>query len=271
MHIVEERVAVRCLALLLAASLAGCGSGGHAAATRTPSPLPTAGRGGPAGAEAVVFRAADGVGLRGRWFGKGDGPAVVMAHMGNQENNEADWYGLARRLVREGYRVLTYNRRGVCSGDGAYDCSAGTDDDRSESWNDVVGAVRFASSRGASRFAVIGSSIGASSCLYAAETGRIHPAALISLAGVNYTAAFSFDRGELRKLEGAKLFVSGDNDPFNAGRTAREWYGWARGTKRLAILESGRHGTDMLASTQPTHRPLTRLIVRFLEKSLPAT
>jgi alpha/beta superfamily hydrolase len=266
MHIAERSVVV----LLLAAALAGCGSGGgHAAATPTPGPLPPAGRGGPAGAEAVVFRAADGVGLRGRWFGKGDGPAVVMAHMGNQENNEADWYGLARRLVREGYRVLTYNRRGVCSGDGAYDCSAGIDDKRSESWNDVVGAVGYASSRGASRFAVIGSSIGAGSSLYAAETGRIHPAALISLAGVNYTADFSFDRGELRKLDGAKLFVSGDKDPFDAGRTAREWYGWARGPKRLAILESGRHGTDMLAATQPTHGPLTWLIVRFLRKSLP--
>jgi len=266
--------------LLIAAALAACGSGEPAKAPRasstpastgaaaTPGPLPPAGHGGPRDARAVAFRATDGVGLRGRWFGSGRGPAVVLAHMGNLENNEADWYGLARRLAREGYRVLAYNRRGICSGDGAYDCSAGVDDDRSQSWQDVAGAVRFATARGAPRVAVIGSSIGASSALSAAVRGAIEPAAIVLLAGVNYQAAFSFHREDLARAPGAKLFVSGDHDPFAAERTAREWYGWAEEPKRLAILHSPRHGTDLLADTQPTSRPLTALIVRFLRGPL---
>jgi hypothetical protein len=97
----------------------------RSAPTHALAPLPSAGRGGPAGATAVAFRAGDGVGLRGRLFGRGTA-AVVLAHTGNAVSNEADWYPLARRLAREGYLVLTYDRRAVCSGEKAHDdCSAG--------------------------------------------------------------------------------------------------------------------------------------------------
>jgi alpha/beta superfamily hydrolase len=273
---------VRCSTLLagaLAASLAGCGSAKQevkaptakrtptATPTGTPGPIPPAGKGGPAGARAVGFRADDGVGLRGRLFGKG-AAAVVLVHMGNQSSNEADWFGLARRLAREGYLVLAYNRRGVCSGDGAYDCSAG-EDDFAKTWQDVGGAVDYVTAHGARGYAVIGSSIGASSALYAAKTGRIKSAAYVSLAGVNYQAAFSFSRADLQKAGGAKLFVSGDKDPFDAVRTVREWYGWAKAPKQQLVLPSIFHGTDMLAPTHPTSAPLTRSIVRFLRTTLP--
>ena len=60
-----------------------------------PAPLPPAGRGGPADARAVGFRVTDGAGLRGR--GRS---AVVLAHMGNRIDSEADWYPPARRLAR---------------------------------------------------------------------------------------------------------------------------------------------------------------------------
>jgi pimeloyl-ACP methyl ester carboxylesterase len=263
----------------LAVTAAGCGS---SAPPSAPRPVPPAhrtpaatarpaevGTGGPTGAHAVGFAAGDGVELRGRLFGSRRAAAVVLVHMGNRASNEADWYGLARRLRRAGYLVLTYNRRGICSGDEAeYDCSGGTDDDWGKSWQDVVGAVRFVQARGARRVAVIGASLGASSALYAAKVGQIRPVALITLGGVNFSAAFSFKREDLRAIAVPKLFVSARKDPFQAERSARLWYGWASGERRLALLPSSRHGTDMLAPSQPTSGPLTRLIMSFLRGPL---
>jgi dienelactone hydrolase len=192
-----------------------------------------------------------------------------MAHMGNRNNSQSDWYPLARRLAGEGYMVLTYNRRAVCSGgQSRYDCSAGVDDS-GKSWQDVIGAVSFAERQGARRVAVVGASIGGTSALYAAKTGRIHPAALISLAGVNYISSYSLTPEDLRRIGGAKLFVTGRDDPDGPVRSARQWTAWARQPKRLVLLDSRLHGTDMLARGQPTRAPLTALIVRFLRASMP--
>ena len=265
----------RCLAAaaLLAVVLSACGSGpqhstGPARSKKALSPLPPPGRGGPAGARAVAFRADDGLGLRGRLFGQGEA-AVVLAHMGGAANNEADWYPLARRLAHEGYMVLTYNRRGVCSkAKSKYDCSAGIDD-YPTSWQDVVGAVRFVRTRGARSVAVAGASIGGTSAVYAAATGKIQPTALISLAGINYISTYSLDEPGLRRIGGAKLFISASGDADGGARSARQWNAWAEEPKRLVLLDSERHGTEMLGDQQPTRVPLTSLIVRFLRSSMP--
>ena len=277
-HISDRIRATAIAAGLSVVVLSGCGSdpakeprGAPARAARStpsPAPIPPAGRGGPAGARAVGFRAADGVGLRGRLFGHGRA-AIVLAHMGNLPNNESDWYPFARRLAREGYLVLTYNRRAVCTGEEhPYDCSAGISD-FGNSWQDVLGAVKFVEARGARRVALAGSSIGGTAIVYAAQTGRIHPAALISLAGVNHISTYSMDREDLRRIGGAKLFVSARHDPDGAADSARELSGWARPPKRLVLLDSDLHGTDMLDRRQRTAKPLTNLMVRFLLASMP--
>ena len=88
--------------------------------------------------KAVEFEADDGVMLQGRWFGKGP-VGVVLSHMGNRANNQSDWFGMALELADHGFRVLTYNSRGVCPG-GQLGCSerGGGLEDR---WLDVLGAV----------------------------------------------------------------------------------------------------------------------------------
>jgi dienelactone hydrolase len=261
-------IRVAAIAAVLVA-LSGCGaSHGDVRRASTPAPLPPAGRGGPPDARAVGFRASDGVGLRGRLFGSGS-TAVVLAHMGNRLSSEADWYPLARRLAREGYLVLTYNRRAICTGEShPYDCSGGPND-YGTSWRDVIGAVRFAEAQGATRVAVAGASIGGTAAVFAAQAGRIHPAALISLAGVNHISTYSMDRAGIERIGGAKLFVSARRDPGGAAASARELHGWARAPKRLVLLDSDLHGTDMLDRRQATARPLTELIVRFLREAAP--
>lgn len=256
-------------ALLIAASLALVACGDEPSKRPLP-PIPPAGAGGPPDARAVGFRAGDGVGLRGRLFGHGRA-AVVLAHMGNLPDNESDWYPLARRLAREGYLVLAYNRRAVCTGGKRkYDCSGGGND-FGKSWQDVVGAARFVQSQGAKRVALAGSSIGGTAVVYAAATGRVHPAALISLAGVNHASTYSMDRADVQRIGGAKLFVCARRDPDGAADSARELSGWAREPKRMVLLDSDLHGTDMLDHRQATAKPLTELIVRFLRGAMPPT
>jgi dienelactone hydrolase len=241
-----------------AAMLAACGGGpsdsqGQRGATRT--------------WKIVQFRAADGVKLDGRIFGRGR-VGVVMSHMGRPGDTQADWSSLARRLAREGYLVLTYNRRGVCPRRGR-GCSSGRDE-LEVSWKDVVGADRFLrNEHGVGRIVLVGASIGAMTSVHVTTTGRVDAAATIELGGVNHRSGYDFSRSGLRRMRGAKLFVSSKSDVSGSDDAAREWFAWARQPKRLAILPGEEHGTDMLRSYEPTSGPLTKLIVEFLREAVP--
>jgi pimeloyl-ACP methyl ester carboxylesterase len=214
----------------------------------------------------VTFEASDGVKLVGRTLGEGD-VGVVMAHMGNPGDTQADWYRLARALATRGYTALTYNRRGVCNAE-ARECSGGSDDYAS-SWQDVVGAADFLRARGARKVVLIGASIGAMASLHALVTGRVDAAAFVDIAGVNDRSGYAFMREQLEGLEGAKLFVSSANGPYSAADAARDWHRWAKQPKQLEILPGSAHGTEMLIEGQPTARPLMKLITAFLTRAVP--
>ena len=245
--------AVTSLAVLAVALAAGCGGdGAEEPASGTP--------------ETVFFRASDGVRLEGRLFGDGR-VGVVMSHMGRSGDTQADLYPLARRLAAQGYLVLTYNRRGVCPRNGN-GCSEGFDE-LSEGWKDVVGAARLLRRRSAERVALLGASIGAMSSVAAAGRGRVEPAALVEIAGVNNLSGYSFAARDLRRIGGEKLFVSSAGDIYGGADAAREWHAWARPPKRLEILGGNQHGTDMLRPDEPTRTRLTRLVVDFLVGAVP--
>jgi hypothetical protein len=147
------------------------------------------------------------VGWSARLFGDGE-PGVVLSYMGNPGDDQADWYGVATSLAEDGYTALTYNRRGVCPG-GQHGCSAGPSS-YGASWKDVVGAFRYLRERGARRVVLVGASIGAMSSLFAAASGRIEPAGLIEIGGVNHVSGYDFDRRQVGRVPGAKLFVSSE-------------------------------------------------------------
>lgn len=216
--------------------------------------------------ERVRFRATDGVRLAGRLYGRGD-VGVVLVHMGREGDSQVDWRGLATLLSSKDYLVLTYNRRGVCPG-GAAGCSSGTDEYET-SWRDVVGAVRYLRERGATKTVVIGASIGAMSSLYAASIGAIDPAALVEFGGINDASGYDFDRAQIARIGGWKLFLSSRYDVYGGGQAAREWYGWASAPKRLELVPGSDHGTDLLQPTNRMHERVSRIIVDFVQRAAP--
>ena len=242
------------MVLVAACLLAGCGGVRHSAKASAPF-------------ERVHFRAADGVRLDGRLFGGGRS-GIVLVHMGRGGDSQADWLELARRLSRN-YLVLTYNRRGVCPG-GHAGCSGGAEDYGS-SWKDVVGAARFIRSKGAERIGFVGASIGAMSTLFAASQRGIDPIALVEFAGINHASGYDFDRAQLQRIPGHKLFLSSREDIYGGADAAREWYGWAKPPKRLELVPGSEHGTDLLQPSNPLHARVSSLIVRFLDHAMPPT
>jgi predicted alpha/beta hydrolase len=122
---------------------------------------------------------------------------VVLSHMGRGGDNQEDWFGMAAVLADEGYVVLTYNRRGVCPG-GVAGCSDG-DDDYTDHWLDVLGAVDFLRTRGAERVFIGGASIGAMASLYAAEQPGTEVDGLIWVAGV-LAGAYFFQRDDIQTV-----------------------------------------------------------------------
>ncbi|MBA3427822.1 MAG: alpha/beta fold hydrolase, partial [Actinobacteria bacterium] len=185
--------------------LSACGATSERTGSEPVVPERTAPHASTSKGQAVTFPAADGIRLAGRTFGEGR-VGVVMAHMDQSGDTQADWYPLARVLAARGYAVLTYNRRGVCTARGR-DCSNGSDEYAS-SWKDVAGASAFVRSRGATRVALVGASIGAMSALHARITQQVDADALIEIGGVNHASGYDFSRKQLNRLDGAKLFIS---------------------------------------------------------------
>ena len=127
--------------------------------------------------EPVRLRGDGGVRLEGRLFGSGD-VGVALAHMGG--GDQSQWFGLAGLLADNGYRVLTYNRRGSCPG-GELGCSGGHD---VGGWRDLAFVVERLRDAGAQRVVVGGASLGAMESLYALSRG-LDAEGLIWVAGVD--------------------------------------------------------------------------------------
>ena len=236
-------------------------------ATATPPPTPAqrelrlrrlGGKGIP-----VAFEASDGVRLQGRLFGEGE-VAIVLSHMGDPSNDQTEWFDSAVWLAGIGYRVLTYNTRGICPG-GFAGCSAGSWT-LSQNWRDIVGADRFVRAKGATRVVLIGASVGSMGSIIAAPRLRHRPAALVAISGVEVCCGYELGRREIRATGVPMLFIAADRDSWAATST-RRFYSWAREPKAIRIVAgTGLHGTDLLLPEQSASGELQLLIQRFLTR-----
>jgi pimeloyl-ACP methyl ester carboxylesterase len=211
------------------------------------------------GSREVSFPAADGVRLEGRLFGDGTS-AVVLSHM--RPSDQTSWFRFAGRLADAGYLVLTYDFRGYCPG-GKGGCSQGTRD-IAAMWQDVVGAIDFVRSHGATSVSLVGASMGGTASLVAAAREGADVRAVIVLSAPASIEGLVVDGPLLSQVSVGKLFIAGVGDA-TAAADAESLYAQAPPPKRVEIVPADDHGTDLLTGSQA--EVVRRLIETYLQQS----
>jgi pimeloyl-ACP methyl ester carboxylesterase len=213
------------------------------------------------GSKAVSFESRDGVPLEGRLFGDGS-TGVVLSHM--RPADQRSWFAFANRLADEGYLVLTYDFRGYCPG-GQGGCSQG-DLQVSAIWQDVLGAMDFIRSQGATTVALVGASMGGTASLVAAGQEGSDVAAVITLSAPTSIEGLDADAALLQRVDANKLFIAGVGDA-SAAASAEQLYEIAPPPKRPEIVPADDHGTDLLTGSRG--EAVQRIIETYLAQFAP--
>ena len=211
---------------------------------------------------AVSFESADGIALEGRLFGDG-GTAVVLSHM--LPSDQRSWFAFADRLAGEGYLVLTYDFRGYCPG-GQGGCSQG-ERNISAIWQDVLGAVAFVRSQGATNVALVGASMGGTASLVAAGQEGVDVEVVVTLSAPESIEGLVVDASLLQQEQANKLFIAGLGDA-EAAASAQHLSEIAPPPKRVEIVPVDDHGTDLLTGARGEE--VQRLIETYLAQFAPA-
>jgi pimeloyl-ACP methyl ester carboxylesterase len=219
------------------------------------------------GSRPVTFPAPGGIELAGRVF-EADGATagIVLAHM--QPADQSSWFEYAETLADEGYRTLTFDFRGYCPG-GDAGCSGG-ETDLAMLWRDVQAAVRYLRSTGIPRVAVIGASMGGTAALEAAAQPTARIGGVATLSAPMSIGSLAVTPETLVAATAAKLFVAGNADA-TAAADAQRMYDQSVPPKRVEIVPSDDHGTDLLEGNQgPNVRGvLASWLARFLPVDAP--
>jgi pimeloyl-ACP methyl ester carboxylesterase len=243
----RARVGIGALVVPLALVVAGCAAPPPNPATGTTTASPTTPA---ADYRTVEFPARDGEVRTGRVFGAGP-VAVVLSHMGRTGDGQDDWTGYASELAGLGVRALTYEGRRLGMEDG---------------WTDVLGAVDHLVGSGAERVVLAGASIGAMASLRAAAEAPPQVAGVIWLAGVRAEEGYDFRPPDVAGLGCPTLFIVGDEDAYGAARDTREMQGWATAGSELLVVNSLRHGTDILADGGPPAEQVRSAMTAFVQR-----
>ena len=216
-----------------------------------------------ADSQAVTFTAQDGVELAGRIFGpEGATAGVVLAHM--LPADQSSWFEFADRLGGLGYRALTFDFRGYCPG-GVAGCSKGTKT-VAEIDRDVAGAVRYLKMQGVRRIGLVGASMGGTASLVVASQPDDAVDAVVTLSAPASIDGLMAGPDVLQAIAAAKLFLAGNGDAA-AAQSAQMFYDESTAPKRVELLTTSDHGTDMLEGNQA--EIARNLIVGWLERYVP--
>jgi len=239
--------------------LAACGSDTAQqpaqVATPTPTliPVPTTPN---VPARSVSFTTEDHVKLVGLLYGQGK-TTVICSHM--KGTSLAIWRdsGIPQRLATLGYQVLIYDFRG--------NGGSGGEADTTVLDVDLNAAINFAHQQGATKYVLMGASMGGTASLNGAVKGEA--AALISLSapqalGVNVTDA------DLKTMQVPKLFIASEEDePYVTD--AKHMYDIAHQPKEIALYPGTAHGTEIFGGDNGD-APAQR-ILHFLKQYAPAS
>jgi alpha/beta superfamily hydrolase len=223
--------AIACLALL-AAVLAACTEHGDPP---------------PSGSKAVSVRTPDGITLNVIVAGTG-ADVVVLSH--GATGTKEDFYGLATAFVRDGWRALAYDARGV--GDSTGDVDFAKRD------VDLRAVVEYARRTGAERIVLAGGSLGAALSISMAQDLKADVVVSLSAPQTSYDAIDAARR--IGDSIPAFVAAAADNEPYaDDARTLAA----ALGVHAVIVSGQG-HGTGMLRD----HPELKARIVRFADEAI---
>jgi dienelactone hydrolase len=179
--------------------------------------------------------------------------------------DQRSWWAYADELADEGYLVLTYDFRGYCPG-GEAGCSEG-ERDVGRMWQDVVAAVDFLRSEGATTIVLMGASMGGTASLVAAAQEGVDAAAVVALSAPVSFEGLVATQDLLARVSAAKLFLAGLSDP-GASDAAQRLYAQSPQPKRVEILTTDDHGTEILEGNQSGI--VRTMIFNYLQQYAPA-
>jgi pimeloyl-ACP methyl ester carboxylesterase len=240
------------LAALLA--LSGCTSSPPPPPPSSPpSTTPTA-----AGQE-VTFPATDGVVLHGRVYGHGD-TTVILSNMG--DNDPGPWNTFAPVLAAQGYRVLTYSFRYPLRTNAFIAAYA------EATVPDLLGAVAYARSGGATRIVLCGASLGG---ITVGKVGaRAGAAAVVIISAEQDLSEYGLvvSPAELAALTVPKLFIASERDTYTPYALTKQFYDNAPEPKQLHTYPGGVHGVGLFATGDGDD--LRGRLLGFLQAQAPA-
>lgn len=179
---------------------------------------------------AAEFSTSDQLVLRGQR--QGNGPRwIILVHDEGQDLDS--WRELSGELAGNGFTVLSFDLRGHGASDDSWDAAAAP--------VDVLAAMSFAQSEGASAVGLVGSGVGATACLVAAATRAARAFVAISAPATTSTVEAA------RLVSCPKLFIVGSWDEA-ARREAEELYNRSAGWGLLSLVPLPVQGTDLLQS-----------------------
>ena len=129
-------------------------------------------------------------------------------------------------------------------------CSEGTKDVDAAP-TDVTAALTYLRAHGPQRVGLIGASVGGTASLIAASNDGSVPA-VVTLSAPLAIGSLAVTPALLGALDAAKLFIAGLGDPTGAAQAAESLYDLSPQPKRLEIVTTDAHGTDLFASSQGT-------------------
>jgi len=207
------------------------------------------------GQELVVFSTPDGTNILGHEYGAGPRAVVLVAHGGY--SSMEGWQKQARVLVAAGFRVLAFDTRAAVDlkrtgkeTDCLYDPACMS--------VDVLSAVRYLRSSGATSVAVVGGSAGGGAVAHAATEAKPGEIDRIVLLAPMAIAA-------PEKIQGRKLFVVARDDANSSGLRLpgiRSQYERALEPKELIVLHGSAHGQRVFDTSGGD--ALMKEILRFL-------
>lgn len=228
-----------------------------------------------ADSEEVSFTGGKGDQLTGRLYGDGD-VGIVLAHGADPEAGQYDWLPVASALASMGYSVLTFNFTGFCPADHglkSVGCSKGKLAP-TETWRDIEPAVDFLREQGPETIFVFGSSMGGMATMHSAARTEVEVSGVVTLgapdkAPPEFPQTMNLTDDIVEAVDEPKLFMAGSGDDGTPAN-AENMFKVASEQKKLEILDSSAHGSDLLIrSTPEISEKALSLLVDFVQENAP--